>query len=273
LKNLFIRTASGVVYLVIIISALFLGQLFFGALFLIITILALAEFYRLTGNTLNFSGRVTGIAVASAIYILSFLVASHTVRIRLLSLAAIVPVLLFVMTLHSRKPELVKNLSVTFLGIIYVMLPFALLNFLAFPASHGNEYTHRIVLGIFMLVWINDTGAYVFGTMLGRHRLFPRISPKKSWEGLTGGTLLTFIEAFWMATILGILSRTDWMILAFIVSVFGVYGDLTESLIKRNAGLKDSGSIMPGHGGVLDRFDSILLVVPIAFIYLIMKGM
>ena len=120
-------------------------------------------------------------------------------------------------------------------------------------------------------MWINDTGAYLTGTLLGRHRLFPSISPKKSWEGFAGGTLLTLLPAFWMSNVMGILSRTDWICMAVIVSVFGVFGDLTESLIKRNAGVKDSGAIMPGHGGILDRFDSVLFVVPVSFFYLMMN--
>jgi len=105
---------------------------------------------------------------------------------------------------------------------------------------------------------------------LGRHKLFPRISPKKSWEGLVGGTLLTLLAAIWMDRVMAILEISDWVILALVVSVFGIFGDLTESLIKRNASAKDSGILIPGHGGILDRFDSLLFVLPAAFIYLIL---
>ena len=267
------RTASGIVYLIIIIGSLILGKYFFGALFLLIGVLALAEFYKLTGNTVNVQGRILGILAASFIYILSFLVTSQSVGYEWLSLIAILPVLFLIAALYVQKSDLIKSLSVNFLGIIYVILPLSLLNYLVFPAGHNYVYTHRIVLGIFTLVWINDSGAYLFGIMLGRHKLLPRVSPKKSWEGLMGGTLLTLIAAFWMDTLMGILTQINWMVLAIIVSVFGVFGDLTESMIKRNAGMKDSGSIMPGHGGVLDRFDSLLFVVPVSFIYLIVNGL
>jgi phosphatidate cytidylyltransferase len=273
LKNLIIRTVSGIVFLIFVIGSLLLGKYYFGTLFLLVGILALLEFYQLTGNSGNTPGNIPGLIAGSVIYIVSFLVASQLADYKLLSITVIFPALFFIMALYNPKSDLGKNLSITFLGIIYVILPLALLNYLAFPASNKYVYTPRIVVGILTLVWISDTAAYLCGTLLGRHKLFPRISPKKSWEGLIGGALLTLIPSFWMDDLMGILSRTDWIILAVIVTVFGIYGDLTESLIKRNAGMKDSGSIMPGHGGMLDRFDSILFVVPVSFLYLIMNGL
>jgi phosphatidate cytidylyltransferase len=146
----------------------------------------------------------------------------------------------------------------------------SVINFLAFPSSNNYAYTHRIILGIMTLVWINDSGAYLVGMSVGRHRLFERISPKKSWEGAIGGAVLTLICALWLDMIMGALNRTDWLFLALIVSVFGVFGDLTESLFKRSVGQKDSGKIIPGHGGLLDRIDSVLFVMPLAAVYLIL---
>jgi phosphatidate cytidylyltransferase len=142
------------------------------------------------------------------------------------------------------------------------------MNFLAFPEVNGFGYTHRIILGILTLVWINDTCAYLTGISIGRHRLFARISPRKSWEGALGGAVLTFMVAWWLHRIMGMLDRPDWLVIALIVSVFGVYGDLTESLFKRSADMKDSGAIIPGHGGVLDRIDSVLFVMPLSLVYL-----
>jgi phosphatidate cytidylyltransferase len=273
LKNILQRTVSGIVYLIIIIGSLFLGKYVFTSVLLLICILALVEFYNMTGISGTALNTILSIIGASGIFILSFLVTSRLAGYKFLSMAGLLPVLLFVTTLYSPKAYLVKNLAILFLGIVYVVMPLAVMNYLVFPASNDYVYTHRIVLGILVLVWINDIGAYLTGTLLGRHKLFPRISPKKTWEGMIGGTLLTFIPAFWMDAIMGILSRTDWIALAAIVSIFGVYGDLTESLIKRNADRKDSGTIMPGHGGVLDRIDSVLFVMPFAFIYLICNGL
>ena len=147
------------------------------------------------------------------------------------------------------------------------------MNLLAFPGWNGHAYTHRIVLGILILVWINDTGAYLVGMTIGRHRLLERVSPKKSWEGAIGGAMLTLLCAWWLKPLMGILSRTDWVVIALIVSVFGIFGDLTESLFKRSAGLKDSGTIIPGHGGILDRIDSVLFVMPLSLVYLMLNNL
>jgi phosphatidate cytidylyltransferase len=154
---------------------------------------------------------------------------------------------------------------------MYVAVPVSTTNYLAFPPSNQFEYTHRVLLGILILVWINDTGAYIIGITMGRHRLMERISPKKSWEGAAGGAVLTLLAAWWMPRLMGMEDRSDWIVISLIVSVFGVLGDLTESLFKRNAGLKDSGSIIPGHGGILDRIDSILFVMPLSLVYLLLS--
>ena len=127
--------------------------------------------------------------------------------------------------------------------------------------------------GIFVLIWINDITAYLVGITIGRHRLFERISPKKSWEGTLGGTLFTLTAAVWMDNLTHALSQRHWLVLAVIVSVFGVLGDLFESMFKRKADLKDSGKIIPGHGGILDRLDSMLFVAPVAFAYLFSQNL
>jgi phosphatidate cytidylyltransferase len=273
LKNLWQRTVSGIIYLVILIGSLFLGKYAFGTVFLLTGLLALIEFYDLAGIRGYIHITVPALVAGAVIFILAFLVASRATGFYYLSFAGLVPVLLFISALYSSTPDFFKNLTKIFLGLVYIILPLAIANYLVFPASNGFAYTHRIVLGILILVWINDTGAFLAGSAIGRHKLFPRISPKKSWEGLIGGTILTLIAAFWMNRVMGMLSINDWIVLAIVVSVFGVYGDLTESLIKRNANRKDSGTLIPGHGGVLDRIDSMLFVIPVSFIYLIFRGL
>lgn len=273
MKNLFQRTVSGIVYLIIFIGSLFLGAYTFGILLLLIGIMALLEFYGLTGVSETIIWKILGITGAFGIIILSFLANSQISSYKILSIAGIFPVLFFIIGLYFPKADLIRNLSVVLLGLVYVIIPLALMIYLIFPACNGYVYTHRIVLGIMTLVWINDTGAYLSGSPLGRHKLFPSISPNKSWEGLIGGTILTLVASCWMNRIMGILTLTDWIYLAIIVSVCGIYGDLTESLIKRNVDKKDSGSIMPGHGGALDRIDSILFVIPVSFLYLIINGL
>jgi phosphatidate cytidylyltransferase len=272
LKNLLQRTVSGILYLVIIIGSLFLGKYAFGTLFLIIVMLALVEFYNLMGFQSFMPVTAIGLLTGAGLFILAFLVAAQMIDTPYLALAATFPVISLVTALYSKRTDIMHDLPKILLGILYIAGPLAMMNYLVFPASVSHIYTHRIVLGILILVWVNDTGAYVTGTTIGRHRLFPRISPKKSWEGVIGGSLVTLVPAFWMDRIMGILSVADWMILAVIVCVLGVYGDLAESLIKRNADRKDSGALIPGHGGVLDRFDSVLFVMPAAFIYLVIRG-
>lgn len=273
MKNLLQRTVSGFIYLVILVGALFLGQYAFGAVFLLIGLLALVEFYDLTGIPRLTWSTISGLFAGALLFILAFMVASGMVSYYYLLVAGLLPLLSFILALYFSKNNFIKDLAKVFLGVLYIIIPLAMMNYLVFPAGNQYEYTHRIVLGILILVWINDTGAYLAGSALGKHKLFPRISPKKSWEGLIGGTLLTLLTGYWMNGLMNILSVTDWIILAFIVSIFGVYGDLTESLIKRNANRKDSGTLMPGHGGVLDRIDSILFVMPVSFIYLTFKSL
>jgi phosphatidate cytidylyltransferase len=269
LKNLLQRTLSGIIYLIVIIGSLFLGKYAFGAIFLGLGILALSEYYHLQGIPFFGTQSIPGLLTGAVAFILSFLVAARLTPPQVLTILLVIPVLFFVFSLYAATPAYNHNLPVVITGVIYVMTPLSLLNFLAFPVFNQYGYTHRLVLGILLLVWINDTAAYVTGSVFGWHRLFERISPKKSWEGFIGGTFFTLAAAWWMNLLMGIAGREHWLVLAGIVSVFGVYGDLSESLMKRNAGIKDSGNLIPGHGGVLDRVDSLLFAVPLSFLYLL----
>ena len=159
---------------------------------------------------------------------------------------------------------------------IYIALSFALLNVLAYHSSATesvSQYNPILPLSIFIFNWVNDTGAYCTGMLFGKHRLFERISPKKSWEGSIGGAVFSIIAAIVMAHFFTFLSTGVWIGLGLTVVVFGTWGDLTESLMKRTLGIKDSGNILPGHGGMLDRFDSTLMVVPAAVVYLYLVGL
>lgn len=262
------RTVSGIVYIVVIIGSLFLGKITFGILLLSIGTLALFEFYKLPVRTVPLAVMITGLVAGSILIASAFLVASGVLNPLWLLCNLVFLLLLFIMALfvnHQKAPEI---LAIQILGILYVSLPLALATYIIFPRSFQYEYTHRIILGIFMLIWINDIFAYLTGITLGRHRLYEKMSPKKSWEGVFGGIVFTVVSAFWMGDIMNALLRKDWLIIAAIVSVFGVMGDLFESMFKREGNLKDSGNLIPGHGGILDRIDSMLFVIPAVFIYL-----
>ena len=271
MKNIIQRTFSGLVYLIIVIGSLILGKYTFGAVFLLIGILALIEFYTISGIFKSRPYALMGILIGAMAFIISFLVVTQLIAAGYLSLLVMLPLLAMIGMLYDNNNRALPGFTGMIAGVLYIFLPLVLMLCLAFPPVTNHLYTYRIILGILSLIWINDTSAYLFGITIGRHRLFQRISPKKSWEGFIGGSLITILISLWMNKLTGILSVTDWIILAVIVSVFGVYGDLAESLIKRNYNRKDSGSIIPGHGGVLDRIDSILFVMPVAYFYLIIQ--
>ncbi len=178
---------------------------------------------------------------------------------------------LMVSELYLKRKKPINNWAYSMFSQLYVALPFALLNILAFHNNKeaGNiEYNPILPLSIFVFIWLNDTGAYCVGTLIGKHRLFERISPKKSWEGSIGGGIVAVAASLILSNYFSFLSIFAWIGLALTVIVFGTWGDLTESLLKRQLGVKDSGTILPGHGGMLDRFDSALIAIPAAVVYL-----
>jgi phosphatidate cytidylyltransferase len=178
---------------------------------------------------------------------------------------------LIISELYLRKDNPLLNWAYTMMAQMYVALPFALLNVLAFHADKVTEqigYNPILPLSVFIFLWLSDTGAYCFGSLFGKHRLFERISPKKSWEGSVGGAALSMLASLPMAQLFPFMNVGEWAGLAIVVVVFGTWGDLTESLLKRRLHIKDSGNILPGHGGMLDRFDSSLLAIPAAVVYL-----
>ena len=152
----------------------------------------------------------------------------------------------------------------------FIALPLSLLNILAFQSTENSfvEYNPILPLSVFIFIWANDTGAYCVGSIIGKHRLFERISPKKSWEGSIGGGILVIAISLIFAHYFTFISPIKWVGLALTVVIFGTWGDLVESLFKRQLGIKDSGHILPGHGGMLDRFDSAILAIPATVVYL-----
>ena len=169
--------------------------------------------------------------------------------------------------LYLKKANPMLNWAYSMLSQLYIGLPFALLNVLAFhndPEYSSVSYNPILPLSIFIFLWLSDTGAYCVGSLIGKHRLFERISPKKSWEGSIGGGVVAIGASFILAHYFTIMSMWEWAGLALVVVIFGTWGDLTESLLKRQLHVKDSGTILPGHGGMLDRFDSALMAIPAA---------
>ena len=178
----------------------------------------------------------------------------------------------FIVRLYLKEENPIKSLSLSLTGQIYVALPLGLLSYIAYPPLEPQyllmPYNALMVIAFFTFIWLNDTGAYVVGSLLGKHRLFERISPKKSWEGFIGGVIFTLAAGWVWSTQCSFLSLSQWIGLSAVVAIFSTWGDLCESLLKRTLKVKDSGQILPGHGGLLDRLDSVLLATPAAVIYL-----
>ena len=258
------RTISAVVFVAVVLGAALFGPWAFALVFAAITAICLMEFYHMV----NKSGAQVLMAWAVPVGVAMFAWAALR-SMQLLpggTAYAVIPAmgLTFVMELFRAKEQPLHNIGLTLLGWLYVVAPMALL---CFMVNTPDGYTHKYLISTLLLVWSNDTGAYLLGMAVGRHKMFPRISPKKSWEGFAGGLATTALVAVALWRIFGG-ELPQWLMLGAVVGVFGVLGDLVESMFKRAVGVKDSGSLMPGHGGLLDRFDALLLAAPMAFVYL-----
>lgn len=277
-KNFIVRTITGTLFVAIMVAG-FLNPRAMVFLFALITGLSLWEYTGLV-NDIDDVRVNRFISTVAGVYLF---VAVAGWRMGILNnFIAFVPYLLtivylFVSGLYTENKNAVNDWAYTMLGQMYVALPLSMINILAFEVSAdgtGINYDMLLPLSIFIFLWANDSGAYCFGSLFGKHKLFPRISPGKSWEGSIGGGLLVMVVAAalgWYANN-GVeahqLSIAGWVGLGLVVVVAGTLGDLVESLFKRTLGIKDSGNILPGHGGMLDRFDSSLMAIPSAVIYL-----
>lgn len=271
-NNFVKRTITGILFVAILVGSILYNPLTFGLLFTLISALCIHEFAQL----MNHSGRAQINPIITALggaYLMLALMSFCTQQpvgssVFLLYLALIL--YLLISELYKKSDNPISNWAVSLMSQLYIALPFALLNVLAFhnDSAGSVSYNPILPLSIFVFIWLSDTGAYCFGSLFGKHRLFERISPKKSWEGSIGGGVVSIASSLVFAQYFNFLSTWQWMGLALVVVVFGTWGDLTESLLKRQLGIKDSGSILPGHGGMLDRFDSALMAIPAAVVYL-----
>jgi phosphatidate cytidylyltransferase len=269
LPNLAQRIITGVLGSGAIIFGVVFSEWTYFLVFFIICILSLLEFYTLTGLDGLVPQKTFGTICGMAVFCLSFFVEHGDISHKMYYLIFPLVSLVYMIKLYKqfeRKPF--TNIAFTFLGIFYVAVPFSLLNIAAFE---NGSYNFEIIFGCLFILWATDTGAYFAGTYFGKSKLFERISPKKSWEGAVGGALLAVIFAFGIGYYFRSLPMWQWMVVAAIIIVGGIYGDLVESLLKRSIEIKDSGDSLPGHGGFLDRFDGLLISAPsiVAFLELV----
>ncbi len=276
MKNFIVRTITGIIFVAAIVAS-FLRPEAMVLLFSIITGLTIWEFTGLVNerenvNVNRFISTVAGVYFFFAMtYFCSDLYGGAAKSVVFIPYLVTILYLL-IAELYLKHPDPIQDWAYTMLSQMYIALPFSMLNVLAFTATNNGVVTFNTLLplSIFVFLWVNDSGAYCVGSLLGRHKLFPRISPGKSWEGSVGGAVFVLAAAYAISYFLDerMLTLPQWLGLGLVVVVFGTWGDLIESLFKRTLGIKDSGTILPGHGGMLDRFDSSLLAIPAAVVYL-----
>jgi len=276
MNNLIVRTITGVIFVAAVVVCFF-RPLSMAFLFGLVTALTIWEFGGLVNErpAVSVNRFITSVAGTYFFFAVFGFCSSLTPS------AVFIPYLisiiyLLVSELYLKAEDPINNWAYTMLSQLYIALPLSLISVLAFRATpEGVAYTYTLPLAVFVFLWCSDTGAYCFGSLFGRHKLFPRVSPGKTWEGSAGGALVAVgvgALAWHLSNQYGVndmqMNVWEWMGLALVVVVFGTWGDLVESLFKRTLGVKDSGNILPGHGGMLDRFDSSLLAIPAAVVYL-----
>lgn len=284
MKNLILRATTGSIYVALICFSILMGGWAFLIFFSIITVLALTEFFRMT-NSLSGEGRFNHtLEVIIGLLLFLWVGVQYMIILPLsdkdilwfgwmiiLPLCAVFPLYLLlrpVLQLYKKGKSPINQLAYSYLGLIYIALPMSLMPYIYM--SNGKF----ILLGMFVMIWLSDTGAFLVGSAIGKHKLFPRISPKKSWEGFIGGLIFcvgaAFIYKYCFPDYFQTVSLGGLIGLGLVVGIFATWGDLVESMIKRTVGVKDSGNILPGHGGILDRIDSLLFVAPATLIYFLL---
>jgi len=264
------RSITGIIFAFLLLFATWWSQWSFMILFLLIATLSLWEFYKLVGTINVAPQKIAGIIIGISLYTSSFLFFFNKQNLFYLILSSSLFYIIFIFELFRKTETPFTNIAYTLLGIFYIIVPFSMLAYIGF--STGSDFQWKLVIGYFLLIWANDTAAYFIGVKFGEHKLFERISPNKSWEGFLSGMVMCFIATYVISHYYVTLSFFSWIVMALIVVVAGTFGDLVESLFKRSINYKDSGKLLPGHGGVLDRFDSMLLSAPFIGIYLFIIG-
>ncbi|MCT4582554.1 MAG: phosphatidate cytidylyltransferase [Flavobacteriales bacterium] len=268
------RIITGILFVVVLLLAITTNKYTLAGLFYIVSMAGLYEFYMLMEQVSFKPKKSAAMIVGSIIY--GIIVMYSFGEFNFAYLLFIFPLLvtLVALELFRKSKDPVTNIAFSVMGILYVVIPLAILNFFAYDPTYYNEmdintnnYSSLLLVGFFVIQWANDSGAYLFGSLLGKYKLFERISPNKTWEGFYGGAILAVITGIIFGQFFD--GKTiHWIIVALIIVIFGTLGDLTESQIKRSCGVKDSGNLLPGHGGILDRFDGVLFSAPFVLAYL-----
>ena len=271
MNNTVVRTFSGIAFLVVVLAGLLINKYLFAVLLIAMMGTMLYEFYRMTMGTRYqlMQGLAIGFGVLA--FLSLFLVCAFGLDRNLLAVNILLLIALMVGTLLVKDKKDFRSFAFLFMGLLYIAVPLTLSNLVVFDGNGG--FSGLLIVAFFCIIWSSDVGAYCFGMLFGKNgrKLFPSISPKKSWAGFWGGLVMSLVAAY-ILYLTGMLAfpLVHCLVLAALMNVAGVYGDLFESQWKRDAGIKDSGNLIPGHGGALDRFDSTLFAMPAGVAYLLL---
>jgi phosphatidate cytidylyltransferase len=273
LNELLKRSLTGVVFVAVVLAGTIIHSLIFAPVFLVLLVFTQYEFYKLIEKAGYTPQTLVGSILGGLFFIICNLTVQKIISIQFYLLIFPIIIIIFLFEVMRKKPGTLQNSMLTLGGFIYTVIPFSLLNFIVFPGFSGdNHFYPWILVGIFLIIWTYDSMAYAGGTLFGKHKMCKNISPKKSWEGFVTGAVFAIIMGILNAVIFQSLSIISWIITALIIVAFGTIGDMFESKIKRDLNIKDSGTILPGHGGFLDRFDSLLFAIPVVYTWLILGG-
>ncbi|WP_352423617.1 phosphatidate cytidylyltransferase [Proteiniphilum sp.] len=272
LKDIFTRAGAGTIYILVILFGLLGGRFSFLAVFGTILGSGLFEFYRMVEkDTTHAISKIFNILMGVVIFISVFLYL-ESINIYLLPVFILTYLLILIASaIFLRRDDILHGIIYSVFGQVYITMPLSLLMFISYsPDMANNEYNWVPVLALFVFLWVNDTAAYFIGSLIGKHKLIEHISPKKSIEGFIAGIFFTLLASLIFSRLYPGFTPIFWMGLSVVVALFGTLGDLFESLIKRTCNVKDAGDLIPGHGGILDRIDSLLVAIPAVFLYLIL---
>lgn len=267
LKNLVKRSLSGIIYVALIVACIILGGWWFNALLLLFTILGVVEFHNLVDKSVSKKTSVVPLVTDLLASVTLVLGMSYSLAFLAIFILCLIVRLIAQLYIHEDAP--LVRLAYSYMGVFYIALPLGLLGFIM--EMLGEDIAKVLLLTMFVMIWLNDTGAFLVGSTMGRHKLFPSISPKKSWEGAVGGVVFSigaaFVAKYCFPVYFELVTIVQLCVMGLVVGVFSIWGDLVESMIKRTLHVKDSGNLIPGHGGILDRIDSLLLVAPAVAVY------
>lgn len=270
-SNFRTRTLTAIIFLALMIASILSGALFFAILMFVVCYLGMKEFYRLTVPNTSKKSKIVGMAIGLMLYTLIFVY--HYACLPGVYLWAF-PTLLFfplLIAIFDKGKHTIATVGATLAGIAFIAVPLSLLASLILLGDKlqgisGSEF----VLMFLVILWIYDSAAYLIGSLIGKHKLYVRLSPGKTWEGILGGIVFGILAAWGISTVYTQIPLFHWLGIALITMVLGTLGDLCESMLKRHAGVKDSGKLLPGHGGILDRFDAVLMSAPAIYLYIVL---